>query len=211
MDVAGILFDCDGVLVDSLEAVDAAWSAWSLRYGLDPAEVLPTIHGVRAVESIARLLPAADVASAELMLENLEVDLSGEVRAIPGAVDLLSSLPRGRWAIATSASRRLALARIAAAGIPMPDVLVTADDVPRGKPSPDPYLAAAAGLALDAASCVVFEDTLAGAAAGHAAGATVVGVRTTLTDTDFHPHHSVTDLTAVTVSRAGPNMTVELA
>lgn len=203
-DVAGVLFDCDGVLVASLDVVDDAWRRWSVEYGLDPVAVLPTIHGVRAVESIARLLPGDLVETATVTLEDLEVELSQTVTPIPGAIDLIESLPDGLWAVATSATRRLALARIQAAGIPMPDVLITADDVVHGKPRPDPYLAAAAALGAAPATCVVFEDTAAGVAAAAAAGATVVGIRTQLAEEDFAPHPSIPDLSAVTAAEGGP-------
>ena len=174
--VAALLFDNDGVLVDSDDAGQEAWARWCEEHGQDPAVVLPIIHGRRAADTIALLLPEADRAAAGDRINALELETAYAVKPLPGAHDLLTSLEGGLWAVVTSATRPLALARLEAAGLPLPPVLVTADDVDAGKPAPDPYLAAARELGVDPTGCVVLEDAPAGVQAGLAAGARVVGV-----------------------------------
>lgn len=175
--IRAILFDSDGVLVDSLEAAADAWDAWAARYGVDFDFRTQAEHGVRAADTVARLVDPAIFAEAVSDLESEEVAGSGATVAIPGAVALTSSLPDGSWCVVTSATRPLAVARLGAAGHPMPPALVTADDVENGKPAPDPYLAGAAALGIPIGECAVFEDAPAGVAAARAAGAGfVVGV-----------------------------------
>ena len=154
-----IVFDCDGVLVYSRPAVEAAWRQLCLEFSLDAAAVLPTIHGVRSVDTLAAWLPKSTARMAERRLEDLEVATAGDVEAVSGAAALTALLPFDRWGVATSGARRLAIARLEAAGIVVPAVLVGGGDVPRGKPFPDPYLRAAAALGVDPARTVVFEDT----------------------------------------------------
>lgn len=177
---AALLFDMDGTLLNSIAAAERVWAAWAERYGLDVATFLPTIHGVRGVETIARLgLPGVDpVAEAQAILEGELADLEGVV-AIEGAATFLAGLPEDRWAIVTSAPRALALRRLAAAGLPTPAVLVAAEDVARGKPAPDGFLLAAARLGQPIADCLVFEDAPAGIQAAEAAGAAVMVVTAT--------------------------------
>lgn len=186
---AAVLFDMDGTLLSSIKSAERAWAAWARRHGLDVERFLPTIHGVRSVETIARLnLPGVDAqAEADAITQAEIADVEG-VEAIAGAADFLAALPRERWAIATSAPRALALRRIEAAGLPLPDVLVTAEDVSRGKPAPDPFLLAARSLGVDARRCVVFEDAPAGIQAGLAAGARVIVV--TATHSHTQPIHA---------------------
>lgn len=174
---AGLLFDCDGVLVDSDPAVTSAWSRWAREHDLDPDTVVAVVHGRRATDTVAALIPAERRSAALARINQLEVDSASGVRAIPGAAKLLGALPTGCWAIVTSGLRALALARLRAAGLPVPDVLITADTVAHGKPHPEGYLAAAQGLGLLPADCVVFEDAPDGIAAGRAAGVgAVVGI-----------------------------------
>jgi sugar-phosphatase len=176
--VDAVLFDMDGTLVDSGAAVEASWTEFANEHGLDPAEVIASVHGVRAAESIARYLPAADVPAATRRLLDRELTLLDGVVAIAGAVELLAELPGAGVpvAIVTSAPRDLALARLGAAGVPVPPTLVTAEDVDHGKPAPDCYLEGARRLAADPVRCLVFEDADAGIRAGLAAGARVVVV-----------------------------------
>jgi sugar-phosphatase len=172
-----IVFDCDGVLVDSDAAVIAAWSAWAVAYGFDPAAVIEVCHGQPARSTVAAFLPADDVAAGIAVIDRLELDLAGDARALPGARDLLASLPDGRWGIVTSGIRLLATARLAASRFALPDVLVTADDVVLGKPHPEGYSLAVRRLGADASLSVVFEDAPNGIAAARAAGiGTVIGV-----------------------------------
>lgn len=190
---SAVLFDCDGVLVDSDASVVVAWSRWSRRYGLEPDVVVPLVHGRRAADTLAALLPADDVAEGRELIDALELEAATEVRAVPGAVDLTASLPPGTWAVVTSATRALATARLAAAGIVAPEVLITADDVERGKPHPEGYLGAARQLGVDPSRCVVLEDAGSGVVAARAAGVgAVVGVGERALATDADP--VVTDL-----------------
>ena len=172
-----VLFDNDGVLVDSTTAGEAAWSEWAVAHGLEPEVVLAGIHGRRSRETVARFLPADEVESATAAVDALELAAADRTRAIPGAAELLSSIPDDVRAVVTSGSRPLLAARLGAAGIPVPSVLVTAEDVTAGKPAPEPYLLGAARLGADIARCLVLEDSPTGITAARAAGAgTVVGV-----------------------------------
>ena len=177
MTSSAALFDMDGTLVDSTSAVETVWTEVAQRYGLDAAEVLAVAHGVRAVDTMRRFLPESEVAAAVAYLEARELTLLDGVVEIPGAVDFLAGLGTP-WAVVTSASPALAHARLRAAGIPVPSVLVTAADVEQGKPAPDGYLLAAQRLGVAASDCTVYEDAEAGIRAGLAAGAAVVVVGT---------------------------------
>lgn len=173
----GVLFDCDGVLVDSLEAAAVAWDAWAERFvpGYDFRTQVQ--HGVRAADTVATLVSPERVVEAVAALDAQEIETASETAAIAGSVALTTSLPSGRWAVVTSAIAELARRRLAAAGHPVPSVMIAAEDVEHGKPAPDPYLRGAARLGLDPAHCVVFEDAAAGVRAARAAGAGwVVGV-----------------------------------
>lgn len=173
----GLLFDNDGVLVDSVASGEDGWRRWAKHHELDPDEVVAAIHGRRSVDTVATFLPAEQREEALRLIDRLEIDGAADgVAAMPGADALLRSLPAGAWAVVTSASRELGTARLSAAGLPYPAVLVTADDVTRGKPDPEGYLAAAAQLGTDVADCVVVEDSPAGLAAAQAAGAQVLGI-----------------------------------
>jgi mannitol-1-/sugar-/sorbitol-6-phosphatase len=186
LECRGLLFDSDGVLVDSDASVELSWSRWARERGLEPAEVLETVHGRRSADTVAVLVDPADQAAALEAIDRYEVEDAARVPALPGAAELLGSLPRRAWAVVTSGRRPLAVARLEAAGLPVPAVLVTADDVPAGKPDPAGYLAAAAALGCPPRECLVLEDSGAGVAAGRAAGAVVLGVseRALATDAD---------------------------
>ncbi|MBO0731922.1 MAG: HAD-IA family hydrolase [Acidimicrobiaceae bacterium] len=173
----GLLFDCDGVLVDSKAAAEEAWSAWSAHYGLDTAEVLTGIHGRRSVDTVARHLPQTLRAEATALIDRLEIGTAYRATPVPGAATLVSKLPPLSYAVVTSAPARLCHARLAAAELPLDRVLVTSEDVAHGKPEPDCYQLGAERLGVGPADCVVFEDSAAGIAAARAAGAGfVVGV-----------------------------------
>lgn len=176
----GFLFDMDGTLLTSIASVERVWTAWARRHGVDVAHLLKHMHGVQAIEVVRRQhLPGVDPEHEVEQIVRAELeDLEG-TEAIAGAVDFLSTLPPERWAIVTSAHRRLALARLAAVGIPLPKVLICAEDVARSKPAPDGFLLAAQRLGVAPEHCVVFEDSPAGVASGEAAGASVIVVGAT--------------------------------
>jgi mannitol-1-/sugar-/sorbitol-6-phosphatase len=166
----GLLFDLDGTLVNSLPAVDRAWRKWAVEYGLDPDYVAPRIHGRRAVESIATLGPHLNQEEAFLRLEHLEATDTEGVVAVAGALEMIAALKDIPWGIVTSGTKAIALPRLKAGGIAAPDIFVTAEDVPKGKPFPDPFLEGARRLGLLPERIVAFEDTLAGVRSAHAAG-----------------------------------------
>jgi sugar-phosphatase len=178
--VDGLLLDCDGVLVDSHNAAAVAWNQWARRWapGFDFHRDIE--HGRRIRDVVAELVSApSDVEAATAELIQLEVDNAADVLPIAGARELLASIPAGRWAVVTSGGRAIATARMASAGLAPAHVLVTGEDVERGKPFPDPYLLAAERLGLPPERCAVFEDAPAGIAAARAAGVeTIVGVGT---------------------------------
>jgi sugar-phosphatase len=172
-----LLFDMDGTILNSIAAAERVWAAWAKRQGLDVASFLPTIHGVRAIETITKLqLPGVDPQAEvhALLLAEIE-DVEG-IEAIEGAAAFLASLPPDRWAIVTSSPRQLAIRRLEAAGLPTPAVFVTGEDVERGKPAPDCYLLAAKRLGQKIEDCLVFEDAPAGIEAAETAGAALVVV-----------------------------------
>ncbi|MDR6611770.1 HAD-IA family hydrolase [Leifsonia sp. 1010] len=178
---AGFLFDMDGTLVDSTAVVESVWTAFADRYGLDATALLAYAHGRQAVDTVAHFLPAlTDEERAELVgaLVAEEVTRTDGIVEIPGAVALLRRLVAdgAPVAVVTSAPRELAVGRLRAAGVPVPDVLVAAEDVSRGKPDPEGYLRAAEQLGVPIGDCVVFEDAEAGIAAAVASGAQVVVV-----------------------------------
>ena len=181
---AAFLFDMDGTILDSIAAAERVWIRWAQRHGLDVASFLPTMHGMRAIETVRRQnLPGIDVeAEAARITAEEMIDVDGIV-AIAGVAAFMAALPADRWAVVTSAPRELALRRIAAAGLPPPPLMVTADDVANGKPAPDCFLLAAARLGVSARDCLVFEDAPAGIAAAEAAGASVL----VITATHAHP------------------------
>ncbi len=174
----GILFDCDGVLVDSDASVLTAWTRWANDLGLVPEQVTALVHGRRAADTVAELVPDRERAAAALhQIDRYEVEDAATVTAIPGAADLVAMLDPDLWAVVTSGTRELATARLEAAGLPAPRVLITAGDVTAGKPHPEGYLAAAARLGLAASDTVVFEDATSGIDAARAAGVgAVIGV-----------------------------------
>lgn len=182
---SGVLFDLDGVLVDSTPAVARVWTKWALRHGFDPDETVRQAHGRPSIATIRDLLPKGDhVAENEVVLRGEIEDTEGLI-ALPGAREFVASLPIDRWAIVTSCSRTLAETRLKAAGLPIPLRLLTSDDVKFGKPNPEPYLKGAALLGLSAQKCVVFEDAPAGIRAGKAAGAMVIALRTMSPDSEL--------------------------
>jgi sugar-phosphatase len=175
----GVLFDLDGVLIDSTPAVARVWKKWAVNHGLDPEEVVKRAHGRPSMETIRELLPRADHDKENRIVERAEINDIAGVVPLPGAVELLRALPRERWTIVTSCTRRLAEVRLRAAGLTIPEKMVTCSDVENGKPHPEPYLRGATALGVAVTGCVVVEDVPAGIGSGKAAGARVIAVRTT--------------------------------
>jgi sugar-phosphatase len=188
---AAILFDLDGVLVDSTRAVDREWRDWALRKGIDGDAVMAIAHGVRTLEVIQRVAPHLDAEAEAEAIENHEAGDQAGVLVMPGAADLVHAIPDGRWGVVTSGSRLLASARLRFCGLPVPRVLVTADDVAHGKPHPEPYLKGAQGLGFDPAECLVIEDAPAGIQAARAAGAKVIGITSTYAADALHQADAV--------------------
>jgi len=182
---AALLFDLDGVLINSTPAVSRVWHRWAVEHGFDPDEVVARAHGRPSLATIREYLPNADHQAENREVERREIeDLEG-VAPLPGALDLLRSLPRDRWTIVTSCTRPLAEVRIRAAGLPFPKRLITSTDINCGKPHPEPYLKAAETLGYPTAGCVILEDVPAGIRSGKAAGGKVIAFTTTLEEPEL--------------------------
>lgn len=180
-----LLFDLDGVLVDSQAVVERTWRRWAERHDLDADAILRMAHGRRTSDTLKDAAPHLALDTEVAWLDATELgDIEG-LRVVPGADDLLANLPTNRWAIVTSCGRALAQRRLTSVGLPLPEVLVTSEDVQRGKPAPDGYRLAATRLGYDPATCVVFEDAPAGVTAARAAGARVIGLMTTYLASDL--------------------------
>jgi mannitol-1-/sugar-/sorbitol-6-phosphatase len=174
-----ILFDLDGVLVDSTRLVERQWRAWAQRKGVDANVILAIAHGVRSLEVIRQVAPHLDVEAEAREMEDREGDEHEGVTVMPGAAPLLRTIPEGLWGVVTSGSRQLASGRLRYCGLPVPKVLVTADDVVNGKPHPEPYLKAAEWIGCAPADCVVVEDAPAGIQSARAGGMKVIGMAST--------------------------------
>jgi|SRR5665213_1147590 len=197
----GVLFDMDGILVSSLGSVERSWSKWAELRGVNPDLTCRTAHGRRAIETVAIMRPDLDAEQELKVIEDIEVEDNEGLTVLPGVLAMLSALPADRWTVVTSATERLARVRMGVGGVPLPQKLVAADFVTRGKPHPEPFLTGAALLGFEPKDCVVFEDSASGAKAGRAAGCTVVAT------TFSHPvesldaaHHLVEDLTCMNVT-----------
>jgi len=211
---SGLLFDLDGVLIDSTPAVTRVWTQWAVEHGFDPAEVVRKAHGRPSIATIREFLPCADADAENEKVERAELDDLDGVVPLPGAKALLTALPAGCWNVVTSCTRALAEVRLRAAGLPVPAIMITASDVTRGKPDPEPYLKGAARLGLPAMECVVVEDVPAGVQAGKAAGAQVVAFTTTFPAMELQQAGAdwvVKDCGAISVSGAKENRRLRLA
>src|ERR1700691_2278840 len=169
-DCAAILFDLDGVLVDSTRSVERQWRAWAREQGLNGDQVANVSHGVRAIEVIRAVAPHLNAEAEVRKLESREANDRDGVAVMPGAIDLVRAIPDGRWCVVTSGTRHLATARLQLAGIPLPKVLITANDVTHGKPHPEPYLKGAQLLGVNPTKCLVIEDAPAGIQSAQAGG-----------------------------------------
>lgn len=199
-----VLFDLDGTLVDTTVVVERTWRAWAARYGVDAEAILRVCHGRRTIETIEEFAPAGvDPAAETAVVEGrMMLDTDGIV-AVPGAKALVAALPPDRWAIVTSATRPMAEARLELVGLPMPGILITAEDVPAGKPDPSGYVRAARELGFDPQDTIVLEDAPAGFKAGHAAGAHVIVLATHLAPEALAAENWVKDLTALSLEAIG--------
>jgi sugar-phosphatase len=185
----GILFDMDGVLISSIGSVVRCWRRWAEIYGIPNASSYVVPHGMRAIEIVKSLRPDIDPQEGLKVIEDMEILDTKDMTVLPGVRELLESLPPERWVIVTSATKRLLLGRLEAAGLPIPSRFISADMVERGKPDPEPYRRGAELLGLKAEDCLVVEDAPSGVGAGIAAGCRVLGVLGT---------HSVEELHAAT-------------
>ncbi len=211
----GILFDLDGVLVDSTPAVARCWSRWAVQYGFNTDEVVRRAHGRPSIVTLRELMPNGDYEEENRKMEQWEIEDVDGVVPLPGVLDILKALPSDQWAIVTSCTRPLAEVRIRVAGLPRPKRIVTSADVKRFKPDPDPYLKGAELLGLAPAECVVVEDAPAGIRAGRAAGSRVLALRTTEVDellTAAGANWIVDDLSKATLGpiRAGSSLELSL-
>jgi sugar-phosphatase len=198
---AAFLFDMDGTLLTSIAAAERAWTQWAQRHEIDPKTVIAAMHGVRAVETVRRFAPpGVDIDVETQLITEAEIADTSDVREVLGAAAFLARLPAGSWALVTSASRRLAEARLAAAGMELPSVIISSEDVERGKPAPDCFLAGARALGVDIKDCLVFEDTHAGITAAQAAGADVVVITATHHEPIDSSFHSLKNYSAVDIA-----------
>jgi sugar-phosphatase len=182
---SALLFDMDGVLINSIPTVVRVWRRWAIEHGFDPDEVVKLAHGRPSITTVRELLPNADAEAENRIIEQQEIaDVAG-VAPLPGARELLLALPPQRWAIVTSCTRPLAEVRIRTAGLPQPSLLLTSSDIVHGKPHPEPYLKAAKLLGFSARDCIVVEDVPAGIQAGKSAGARVLALRTTTSEDEL--------------------------
>lgn len=204
-----VIFDMDGTLVDSTPAVLRAWNSWALEHDVTMDD-LAGHHGVPAAGVVGAVLPAERHAAAIARINELELSDVHDIVVLPGAAEALACLAQARNAIATSCTRPLANARIQAAGLIPPSVIVTVDDVARGKPHPDPFLEAARRLGVDPTRCLVVEDAPKGLQAATAAGCSTLAVVTTTPREDLLADAVVDDLAAVTFEVAEGGISVRL-
>lgn len=201
----------DGVLMDSTPSVERVWRAWAAKYGLDPERVASQAHGRRSIETIRAVAPELDAATENVVVEQMEIDDKEGVTALPGAAELLAHLPPERFAIVTSATRPLAVARLGYAGLPVPRHMITANDVIHGKPSPEPFLKGAALLGFPPADCLVFEDSPAGIASARSAGMKAIALQTTYPADQLQAAHAIIgNLADVKATLCDGNITLAL-
>jgi sugar-phosphatase len=180
-----LLFDMDGVLIDSMPAVARVWSGWAVEHGFNPDEVVRAAHGRPSLLTVRDYLPDADHLAENREVERREIADTKGIVPLPGAIELLESLPHNRWAIVTSCTRPLAEVRLQAAGLPRPGAFIASNDIKNGKPAPDPFQKAAEALGFAPGNCIVVEDAPAGIRSGKAAGARVIGLTTMLSGEDL--------------------------
>ena len=208
-----VLFDLDGVLIDSTRAVARVWHRWAVEHGCDPEEVIARAHGRPSLATVREYLSDADHVAENREVERREMEDIEGVVLLPGSARLLSELPPDRWTIVTSCTRPLAETRLRAAGLPIPERMVTSNDIKNGKPHPEPYLKGASVLGYSAGDCVVVEDVPAGIRAGKATGATVIAFRTTLRDPELLAAGAdwlLNNCSDISVAKKSPDLTLAL-
>jgi sugar-phosphatase len=207
-----VLFDLDGVLVDSTRAIINLWTRWAKENGLDPEDVLPLVHGRRSIEVLRIVAPHLDIEAEVRKLERRITEDDKSALPVPGAAAVLAALPHHRWGVVTSGVSHLAKDRLRLAGLPAPPVLVAADDVTQGKPHPEPYLKGAKLLGADPKQCLVIEDAPAGIRAAHAGGMKVIGVVSTYPASELAEADAVIqDLTQLQIHSAADSPLLEVA
>lgn len=195
-----LLFDLDGVLVDSIVSVEHTWRVWAARHGLELETILRSAHGRRAFDTVRLVAPHLDAAAEIIALSAQEANTTRGLSEVPGAHSLLAALPPDRWAVVTSGDRAVAEHRLQHVGLPIPMVMVCGDEVAHGKPDPEGYLAAAAKLRIAPAACIVVEDAPSGIEAAHNAGMRALAVATTHKREELRAADAVIDaLSALTV------------
>lgn len=182
--------------MDSTPSVERVWRTWAAKHGLDPEHVASQAHGRRSIETIRAVAPQLDAEKENIRVEQMEIEDKEGVTALAGAAELLAHLPADRFAIVTSATRPLAVARLGYAGLPVPRQMITANDVIHGKPAPEPFLKGAALLGFNPADCLVFEDSPAGIASARSAGMQAIALQTT------YPAEKLQDANAIIGSLA---------
>ncbi|SER52700.1 sugar-phosphatase [Faunimonas pinastri] len=204
-----LLFDMDGTLLISKAVIERVYRRWAALHGLDPEVLLAASHGCRTIDTVTRFCPPGvdAVSEAERLAREEREDVAGIV-PIEGVVEFLRSLPRERWAVVTSADRGLADVRLQAAGIPLPDIIITAEDVSAGKPDPEGYAKAARLLGFEPAETIVFEDAPAGLLAGRNAGARTLALATTLRPDELAGEDWISDYRAIRAREEGGDLVV---
>jgi sugar-phosphatase len=210
LECSAILFDLDGVLVDSAVCIERTWRRWALHHQLDPAQVVALAHGRRAVETVQLVAPHLRADTELAALAASESSTTDGVYQIEGAREMLQQLPVGTWAVVTSGIRDVAMLRLRHTGLPVPEVLICADEIQRGKPDPEGYLTAAKGLGVAPSACVVIEDAPAGLEAARRAGMRSIGVSGTYSREALEmADYTIPYLTALQLSAVNDGVLVE--
>lgn len=207
---SAVLFDLDGVLVDSTHSVERQWRSWAEEVRIPPERVLSIAHGRRTIEVVQLVAPHLDAEAEVRKIEEQEANDSDGVKVMPGAAALLAAIPKGRWCVVTSGTKYLAASRLRDAGLPVPKILISADDVREGKPHPEPYLKGAQGLGANPAECLVVEDAPLGIQAARAAGMKVIGLTSTYSASELAEAHAVVEQLEQLAVRNGPSGKLEI-